>query len=179
LLLVFFGLFGLPIFRLFGSWGRFDVACAVFLLEPLYSPGGIDIFLLAGIERMAHRADLCVDFFDGTAGLERTAAAAMDHHLIVFWMYLFFHNYNAPRYLKHCILTILAAFAIEIFCNYRFQLLPHARQSKKRCFGLDGLFGAFQRLFDNQNRVSEARKKLKKISKKSSFFLTDNVLCGK
>jgi len=100
LLLVFFGFPGTPIFRLFGKWGRLDVIFAVFLLESLYSPGGIDIFLLAGIERMAHRAYLGVDFFDGTAGLEGIAAAAVNHHLIVFWMYSFFHNYSSPEYLQ-------------------------------------------------------------------------------
>ena len=38
----------------FGSLGSFDVIFAVFLLESLYSAGCIDVFLLAGIERMAH-----------------------------------------------------------------------------------------------------------------------------
>ena len=90
LLLVFLVLFG----------GLFDVACAVFLLESLYSPGSIDIFLLARIKRMAHRADLCVDFLCRAAGLESVAAAATNHHLIVFWMYPFFHNYNPLKYLK-------------------------------------------------------------------------------
>ncbi len=54
LLLVFFGFLGTPIFQLFGGWGGLDVIFAVFLLESLYSAGRIDIFLLAGIERMAH-----------------------------------------------------------------------------------------------------------------------------
>ncbi len=80
----------------FGSLGSFDVIFAVFLLESLYSAGGIDIFLLAGIERMAHRADLRVDFFGGAAGFEGIAAAAVNHDLIVFWMYFFFHNYSSP-----------------------------------------------------------------------------------
>ncbi len=31
-----------------------EVACAVFLLEPFYSTGCIDVFLLASVERMAH-----------------------------------------------------------------------------------------------------------------------------
>jgi hypothetical protein len=70
----------------------FDVACAVLLLEPLYSAGGINIFLFAGIERMAHRADFRVDFFRRAAGLERITTAAVNHHLIVFWMYSLFHN---------------------------------------------------------------------------------------
>ncbi len=96
MLLVFLGFFRVPIFRLFGRWGRLDVIFAIFLLEPLYSAGGIDVFLLAGIERMAHRAYLGVDFFGGTAGLEGVTAAAVNHDLIVFWMYFFFHNYSSP-----------------------------------------------------------------------------------
>ena len=75
----------------------FYVACAVLLLESLYSPGGIDIFLLARIEGMAHRANLGVDFFGGTTGLERVAAAAVNHYLVVFWMYSFFHNFNSTK----------------------------------------------------------------------------------
>jgi len=38
----------------FGGWAGLDVIFAVFLLETLYSAGGIHVFLLAGIERMAH-----------------------------------------------------------------------------------------------------------------------------
>ncbi len=99
----------------FGCLGGFHVIFAVFLLEPLYSAGGIDIFLLAGIERMAHRAYLGVDFLDGTAGFERVTAAAMDHYLIVFWMYSFFHNLQFSRYLQSRILTVL-----EAYCNINF-----------------------------------------------------------
>jgi hypothetical protein len=106
LLLVFLGFLGAPIFRLFGKLGGLDVIFPVFLLESLYSAGGVDVFLLAGIERMAHRADFGVDFLDGTAGLERIAAAAMDHYLIVFWMYSFFHNLQFSRYLQSRILTL-------------------------------------------------------------------------
>ena len=106
-----------------------DVACAVFLLEPFYSTGCIDVFLLASVERMAHRAYLCVDFFCCAVGLECVATAAVDHHFIVFWMYIFFHNYSvlrpekigttkdktAPNYLKLGILTRLIRISIEIF----------------------------------------------------------------
>ncbi len=70
----------------------FEVACAVFLLESFYSAGCIDIFLFAGIERMAHGADFRVDFFRCAAGLESIATAAVNHDLIVFWMYFLFHN---------------------------------------------------------------------------------------
>jgi len=96
--------------------GFLDVVFAIFLLESLYSAGGIDIFLLAGIERMAHRAYLSVDFFDGTAGLESIAAAAVNNDLVVFWMYFFFHNLQFSRYLHLRILTVLTA-----YCNRKLQ----------------------------------------------------------
>ena len=86
--------------------GFLDVIFAVFLLESLYSTGGVDIFLLAGIERMAHRAYLGVYFLDSAAGFESVAAAAMNHYLIVFWMYSFFHNLQFSRYLQSQILTV-------------------------------------------------------------------------
>ena len=103
------------LFVFFRCLGGFDVIFAVFLLESLYSAGCIDIFLLARIERMAHRANFGVDFFDRTAGLERVPAAAMDHYLIVFWMYTFFHNLQFSIYLQSRILTVLAA-----YCNINF-----------------------------------------------------------
>jgi len=77
--------------------GLFDVIFAVLLLEPLYSACGVDIFLLTRIERMAHRANLCMDSFYRAAGLEGITAAAMNHCPAIFWMYVFFHNYNAPE----------------------------------------------------------------------------------
>jgi len=112
---------------LFVFFGLFDVICAVFLLESLYSACSIDIFLFACIERMAHRADLCVDIFGGTAGLERTATAAANHHLTVFWMYPFFHNYSAPKYLKTTILTILTHISIEILELLSFAAINNIR----------------------------------------------------
>jgi hypothetical protein len=83
----------------------FKVAIAVFFLESLYTTGCIDIFLLARIERMAHRANLCVDFLSGAACLKGIAAAAMNDNFIVLWMYAFFHKYNAPNKLILRILT--------------------------------------------------------------------------
>jgi hypothetical protein len=69
-----------------------DVIFAVFLLESLDSAGRVDEFLLAGIERMAHRADFRVDFLGCAAGLEGITTAAVYPDLMVFWMYVFFHN---------------------------------------------------------------------------------------
>ena len=95
LLLVFFVLVWL-----FAGWGRLDVTLAVLLLESLYSAGCIDIFLLACIERMAHRAYFCMDFFCRAVSLECTATTATNHYFFIFWVYLFFHNYKAPKYLN-------------------------------------------------------------------------------
>jgi len=75
----------------------FYVACAVLLLESLYSAGSIDIFLLARIEGMAHGANLSMDFFGCTTGLEGIAAAAVNYYFVVFWMYSFFHNFNSTK----------------------------------------------------------------------------------
>ena len=116
----------------FGSLGSFDIIFAVFLLESLYSAGCIDIFLLARIERMAHRAYFGVDFFDSTAGLEGVAAAAMNHYLIVFWMYIFFHNLQFSRYLQSRILTTLAA-----YCNINFNKFYFFSSAKDITFLLD------------------------------------------
>ena len=95
LLLVFFVLV-----RFFGGRSRLDIALAVLFLESLYPAGSIDKFLLTRIERMAHRANLGVDFFYRAASLERTATTATNYYLLIFWMYLFFHNYDAPEYLN-------------------------------------------------------------------------------
>ena len=99
----------------FRGWGGLDVICAIFLLESLYSARCIDVFLLARIEWMAHRAYLSVDFFGGTAGLECITAAAVNLYLIVLWMYSFFHNLQFSRNLQTRILTILT-----VYCNRNF-----------------------------------------------------------
>ena len=70
----------------------FDVVFAVFFLESLDAAGRIDVLLLSGIKRVAHRAYLGVYFFGCASGLERIAAAAMYDNLIVFWMDIFLHN---------------------------------------------------------------------------------------
>jgi len=87
-------------------FARFDVALAVFLLKSLYSAGCIDILLLARIERMAHGAYLRMDLFYRAGGLECVATAAMNHDLVVFWMYLFFHNCNSLKYMKTRIIRL-------------------------------------------------------------------------
>ena len=68
------------------------VCGSVLLLESLDSACGIDEFLLAGVEWMAHRADFGVYFFCGASGLEGISATASDGNRVVFRMYVFFHN---------------------------------------------------------------------------------------
>ena len=92
-----------------------DIAFAVFPLEPLNTTGRIDIFLLSCVKRMAHRTDFCVNFFRRTARLERIAAPAVNDHFIIFWMYLFFHNFITPKYLKRSILTDFPHISTKIF----------------------------------------------------------------
>ena len=84
----------------FAGWGSFDVTLAVFSLESFYPAGCIDKFLLSRIERMAHRAYLCMDFICRAAGLKCIAATATNNYLFVFWMYIFFHIYDTPKYLN-------------------------------------------------------------------------------
>ena len=97
-----------------------DVACAVFSLEPLYPPGRIDIFLLARVKWMAHRADFCVYLFYRAAGLKRIATAAVDHYFFILWMNIFFHNSIAPNYLKRNILTVFRHISTKIFAIRHF-----------------------------------------------------------
>ena len=69
-----------------------EVTRPVFLLETLNATGRIDEFLLARVERMAHRANLSMDLAGRAAGLESVPATATNHYLLVFWMYVFLHN---------------------------------------------------------------------------------------
>jgi hypothetical protein len=77
-----------------------------------------------------------MDFFCCAVGLECVATAAVNHHFIVFWMYIFFHNENAPKYLKLGILTILKHISTKIF--WFFYLDPSSGRGCKReeCFVL-------------------------------------------
>ena len=77
---------------LFFVFGGFcQVVSAIFLLETFDSSCGIDIFLLTGIERVAHRAYLGVDLLGCTASLEGIATAATHLYGMIFRMYAFFH----------------------------------------------------------------------------------------
>jgi hypothetical protein len=67
---------------------------------------------------MTRRADFSVNLLGRTPSLECIAAAAMNHYLMVFRMYLFFHNYSSPATLKPCILTELMSISREIFRNF-------------------------------------------------------------
>ncbi len=99
------------------------VTLSVFFLEPLNTTGGIDELLLAGIERMAHRADFGVDLFGRAAGLEGIAAAASDLNFFVFRMYIFFH-WKTPNNLKPKIIPVLVLIATYfLFSNDKFGLI--------------------------------------------------------
>lgn len=76
------------------------VISAIFLLEFFDSAGGIDEFLLAGIEWVAERTNFYMDFrFSGTGG-KFVATAAPDLDGNIFWMNAFFHlNYSWYIYL--------------------------------------------------------------------------------
>jgi hypothetical protein len=44
----------------------------------------------------------------------------VDHHFFILWMYIFFHNYIAPKYLKHNMLTVFRHISIKIFAFRHF-----------------------------------------------------------
>jgi hypothetical protein len=92
----------------------FEVFFAVLFLEAFDSACGIDVFLLAGIERMAGRADFCVDFLGGAERLEGISAPATHRHLMVSRMNIFLHI-KTPTNLKTGILTPLKSFSSLIF----------------------------------------------------------------
>ena len=81
-------------------FGFFEVVRPVFFLEAFDAACGIDVLLLACIERVANRADFRVDFAYGAAGFKGVAAAAVHHDLIVFRMYVFLHKI-LPNNQKH------------------------------------------------------------------------------
>ncbi len=66
---------------------------AVFLLESSDATCGVDNLLLAGIERMAHRADFNREVFcERRVRRERIAASTPESDLRKFWMYALFHD---------------------------------------------------------------------------------------
>jgi len=67
------------------------LALAEFLLEPFDASGGIDEFLLAGVKRMAHRADFGMNFFGRTAGFKGIAATTANLYYLIFRMNIFLH----------------------------------------------------------------------------------------
>lgn len=66
---------------------------AIFLAEFLYPSGGVNDFLLTGIERVADRAYF---YMQGLAhcgaGLERVAATASYGDFLIIWMNFCFHG---------------------------------------------------------------------------------------
>src|SRR5262249_45470160 len=70
---------------------------AVAALEAFDTAGGVDDLLLAGIERMAVRADLDMDLRARGARLDLVAAGADDRAALVRGMNSFFHDRDDPR----------------------------------------------------------------------------------
>jgi hypothetical protein len=65
----------------------------VLLLEPFDAAGGIEDFLLAGIERVAFGAHLDVQIVvERRTRLELVAATANDVNFLIFWMNFIFHG---------------------------------------------------------------------------------------
>jgi hypothetical protein len=107
----------MQLLRLF-FFGFLDVRRAVLLLEPLDAASRIHESLLAGVERVAHRAGFRVDGVGRAARLKRVAAAAVDHDLVVLWMDLILHGYDSQTVPKQCILPKQAGFSTEFFCDF-------------------------------------------------------------
>jgi hypothetical protein len=74
-------------------------ALAILLAETLDSTGGIHDLLLAGVERVARRTDLDVQWLAvRRLGLERVAAAASHFDFLVFRVDAFFHGRVCPLF---------------------------------------------------------------------------------
>ena len=125
--------------------GLLHVRVAVLLLEPLDPAGRIHESLLAGVERVAHRAGFRVDLLGRAPRLERVAAAAVNHDLVVSRMDLVLHGYDSQTFPKPCILPKRASFSTEFSCDFEVAcdsavhspgfspLVPHcASASQKR-----------------------------------------------
>ena len=68
------------------------------LLELVHATGGIDEFLRAGIKRMAGVANAQQKHGSGGAGLDHIAAGAANFRLLIFRMYVSFHNKGPITY---------------------------------------------------------------------------------
>ena len=64
------------------------------LLEAVHTSTAVHQFLLAGIERMALRADFDLQLRLDGAGFERLAAHATDDRLAILGMDLFLHDFH-------------------------------------------------------------------------------------
>ena len=67
---------------------------AVALLEAVHASAGVNQLLLAGVERMALRADIDAQLLLHGTGLEGLAADAADDRLAVIRMDLLFHGFH-------------------------------------------------------------------------------------
>lgn len=71
---------------------------AVLLAEFFHATSGVQNFLLAGVERMAQRADFNIHVLaNGGAGLELVSTAASNTDFFVIWVGFEFHALNVFR----------------------------------------------------------------------------------
>ena len=68
---------------------------------------------------MTGRADFCVYLLGGAVGLEGIAAAAANHYLVIFRMYIFFHSDYSKNF-KKTILAVFLLFATEKTASLAF-----------------------------------------------------------
>ena len=103
---------------------------AVALLETVHTAAGIDELLLAGIERMALRANIDAQLLLDRTGLKRFTANTADNRLAVIRMNLFLHGFHlscaaelsahgaarAFSFIMHCLLYhVWRGFTIDFY----------------------------------------------------------------
>ena len=98
----------------------FEVIRAILLLETFDPACGIDVFLLACVERMAGGAYFCVDFACGRAGFKGIPAAAVNHDFVVFRMYVFLHILlpNNQKHYSNLILVLIKSIFNKFYYIY-------------------------------------------------------------
>lgn len=70
-------------------------------LELLHTSRGVDELLLPREERMAHVTDVHVQLRNGAPRGEAVSTCTGHLALDIFWMNLFFHNDNLPKFSSH------------------------------------------------------------------------------
>lgn len=84
--------------------GALEIVAAKLFLELFHSARSVHELLLAGIERMAVRANLDLDFRLGRSRLKRVPATAGHFCVHVFGVDVFFHAFTGPK--GHSIISL-------------------------------------------------------------------------